>query len=148
MGPKPEIDDNTLLYEEQMFSYQFPLIFTPAIFLNSVLYRGDIEAEEVSVAVCSSYKVPPSPCIDSGDSDSSSTRISLWKLLVLMGFLAFLVVGVLAAYRVWMRREMEQEMRAQVTKAVAQYHALSSDGSQMAERPKVRTVVRKVEIDA
>jgi len=150
LGPKPEIDDNRLLSEEQMFSYQFPLIFTPAIFLNLVLYRGDIEATEVSVAVCSSYKVPPSPCVieDPWGPASASTRISLWKLLVLMGFLAFLVVGVLAAYRLWMRREMEQEMQVQVTKAVAQYHALSSDGSQMAERQKVRTVVRKVEVGA
>lgn len=151
MGSKPEIDDNRLLAEEQMLSYQFPLIFTPAIFLNSVLYRGDFEAYEVSLAICSSYKVSPSPCAslsDISEQPSSGTHISLWKLVLLLAFLAVLVVGVLMAYRLWLRREMEQDMRVQVTKAVAQYHALSSDGSQMAERPKVRTVVRKVELGA
>ena len=147
-GSDQYIDDNRLFSEERILSYQFPLIFTPAIFLNSVLYRGDIEASEVTLALCSSYKVPPSPCAitDPIEVPSSSTHIPLWKLLVLIVFLGVIIVGVLAAYRIWLRRDMEYEMRAQVTKAVSQYHALSSDGSQMAERPKVKTVVRKVEL--
>jgi hypothetical protein len=148
IGDNIKINDNSLLQGEQMLSYQFPLIFTPSIFLNTQLYRGDIEAEEVALAVCNSYQNPPDACKEpkhQADIRPKGSGIKFSTVVVLIAVIIVLVTGILILYRIWLKREMQTELQQQVNLAVAQYHALSSDGSQMAERPKVRTVVKKAE---
>lgn len=50
-GSDIDIDDNSILREEHMAWKSIHLALHPLILINGQLYRGDIEAEELEVAL-------------------------------------------------------------------------------------------------
>jgi hypothetical protein len=37
--------------------------FHPVIYINEQLYRGDLEADELKIAICAGFKDFPEPCL-------------------------------------------------------------------------------------
>jgi hypothetical protein len=108
------------------------IFFYPALVINSQIFRGDMEASAVMVALCAGFQNTPEACLPHVDkpskhsgSDSSDSGISVWAIvLIVVGALIALMV-ILYLYRRWIKREMNNEMRMQVSSAVSQYIALS-----------------------
>lgn len=124
LGTDPTVHDNELLKAEKALWLRKGPSFFPSVQINNVTFRGDLHPIDVSAALCAAFTSPPPNCIPSIDhsdtSDLSFLHVVLTVLLV-MG----LLLGLLMAYRLWVRREMQGEMKRQVTVAVSQYVALN-----------------------
>lgn len=142
LGQNVEIDDNSLLNEEKKAWNDYGVPFYPSLTVNNQTYRGDWEAQEVFIALCAGFSERQEECIIQKESEevveettgvgTATVVMVLISCLILMGVVLFL-------YRLWIRREMKDEMRMQVNNAVSQYFALSEQGGRgLADRPLVK----------
>ena len=123
--------DNTLLRSERDELVKAGIFFFPAVIINSQTMRGDIEAEEVLRAVCAGFKEMPKECVNllEGEKEPGTRQtqegISLATLIVIVCLAVLLLVAVLVVYRMWLKREMNSELKKQINLAVGQYFALA-----------------------
>lgn len=134
--------ENELLRKEVRYLKQMTASVYPAIILNNHTYRGDWEGLQLAQTICSSYLSPPDFCAAWAieTPGEGSRGLGLGTVLLIVGLVLVLVLVVLMLYRAWAKRELALELRQQVNLAMSQYYALSSEGSQLAER---RTSGRK-----
>lgn len=125
VGPNHLIEDNKILKSEKKRWLNNSPGFYPAIQINNATYKGDFEVDEVLLALCSSFTVPPTNCfrVLPGEVNKVSFFTLVMTILVVLGGIA----GVLVLYRMWMRKEMQKELRQQVTSAVSEYVALTGN---------------------
>jgi len=128
--------DNTLLRKEVRYLSGMTSSIYPAMILNNHTYRGDWEGLQLAQTICSSYFSPPDFCAAwATDTPAEANRgLGLGTVMLIVGLVLVLVLVVLLLYRAWAKRELALELRQQVNLAMSQYYALSSEGSQLAER--------------
>jgi len=112
--------------------------------VNNQTYRGDWETDAITRALCAGfvYGSDPEFCkIEPWfpeDNNSSSPGVGVWQIVLIIFLCLVLVAVVLVFYRMWMKRELKDEMRRQVNSTVSQYFALSDtstkSGVQLASR--------------
>ena len=129
--------DNALLANEQRELIESGVFFYPSIIINRQLYRGDIEPSAVMVALCAGiakehrpqhcneYPFRPSNPGDDDDDDEEDGGLSAWVIVLLVVLSLTTLILILYLYRRWIKREMNNEMRMQVSSAVSQYIALA-----------------------
>jgi len=123
--------DNNLLKNERNELIKAGIFFFPAVIVNSQTMRGDIEPLEVLQAICAGFQATPSTCTDlledrnQPKSISETGGIAMSTLLAVVCVAVLLLVAVLVVYRMWLKREMNTELRKQVNQAVGQYFALA-----------------------
>lgn len=121
--------DNKLLKKERNELIKAGIFFFPVVIINSQTMRGDIEAEEVLQAICAGFKDTPDTCkalLRPKEPDTPAQEgISMATLLVIVAFAVLLLVGVLVVYRMWLKREMNSELKKQINQAVGQYFTLA-----------------------
>ena len=135
---RPETSQNVLLLEERKLWRESGVFFQPSIQINNQTYRGDIEAPAVMTALCAGYREWPKPCwptFDKGtghkrhSSDDSDGGLNVWTIIIIIVASLLCLVLILYLYRRWIRREVNHEMKLQVSNAVSQYIALSESRS-------------------
>jgi hypothetical protein len=124
-GTNHLVDDNSVLKKEKNHWLKSSPGFFPAIQINKALFKGDFEVDEVLLALCSSFTTPPPNCyrVMPQEVEKVSFVALVMTILAVLGALA----GVLILYRLWMRKEMQSDMRHQVNSAVSEYMALTGD---------------------
>ena len=128
---------NSLLLEERRLWRESGVFFQPSIQINNQTYRGDIEADAVMTGICAGYREWPKPCWPTFDkpshkshsSDDSDTGLSVWTIIIIIVASLLCLILILYLYRRWIRREVNHEMKLQVSNAVSQYIALSESRS-------------------
>jgi hypothetical protein len=126
MGENIMVDDNVLLKEELEKWYQEMVFFSPAIYINNMLFRGDLEAKLLLAAICSSFAEGFKPEICKTDPDRITTdrnKNDLWLVIVII-IAVLSIVGILAVYRIWISTELRNDMKIQVNDAVERYFQL------------------------
>jgi len=122
--------DNKLLKKERDELIKAGIFFFPAVIINSQTMRGDIEPLEVLQAICAGFKDTPDTCKGllrpaKPDTPAGQEGIGMATLLVIVAFAVLLLVVVLMVYRMWLKREMNSELKKQINQAVGQYFALA-----------------------
>jgi hypothetical protein len=133
-GNNTAFDDNALMKKEKDAWKTNQLGFYPALLINTLMYRGDMEGLQVAKTICASFFESPEVCLDLEKiryEESSGVSTSLVVVVVILSIVV--VAAVLIAYRVYLKQQLGLEVKQQVSLAVNQYHALSS-GSELAER--------------
>lgn len=129
--PGNHSSDNKLLKKERDELIKAGIFFFPAIIVNSQTMRGDIEAQEVMQAICAGFKDAPAACKGILDPHPPATPgyetegVSMTTLIVVVALAVLLLVAVLVVYRMWLKREMNSELKKQINQAVGQYFALA-----------------------
>jgi len=126
-GENPALNDNHLLRKQRKAWNEIRLAFYPAITINNMTYRGDLESEAVFSAICAGfeYDFRPKVCIPNNDDDNSESFMSTGTVVLIVLLCFGGVAVILLAYSWWIRREYKDEMRRQLSDAVHQYIALS-----------------------
>jgi hypothetical protein len=121
------MQENSKLAAEVSYWNDYGLAFYPAILINEQVYKGDIEESAVLTAICAGYYSGTEPkfCDEHKNKDKEEKGIE--TKTVVIGLILFfgILVALLLAYRVYAKRELQHDMRAQVNSAVNQYFALS-----------------------
>lgn len=121
------MQENSKLAAEVSYWNDYGLAFYPAILINEQVYKGDIEESAVLTAICAGYYSGTQPqfCDEHKNKDKEEKGIE--TKTVVIGLILFfgILVALLLAYRVYAKRELQHDMRAQVNSAVNQYFALS-----------------------
>ncbi|CAG9311672.1 unnamed protein product [Blepharisma stoltei] len=122
---RPILDDNTLLRDEFNTWGKLGLSFYPALIVNNFTYRGDWESSAILKALCAGYGAYQEPDLCSQDQSPEKAESSNSTIIFIL-ILSFALIGAIAVfYRMWMNREMKEEMRVQVNSTVNQYFAMS-----------------------
>jgi len=140
--------------EEMAYDKAYGAKMTPAVVINNITFRGQLEVEAVFSAICSGFADTPSFCqkyletnewnkpelvIMQGTFQRKHTFLRVFMICV--GIMAMVGV-VLMCYRRSARREMQTVMKDQVESAVNQYLALSNrdtEASGRAQESELRT---------
>ena len=145
-GSDKDVDDNSILREQFATWKSFGMPLHPLIIINDQVYRGDLEIEEVKVALCAGFEDPPpfcrppmQPVVQEDEEDESSGGINTTWLIILCVSLTVIVtlVLVVVCWRFWMKKDMETDMRGQVDLAVGQFFELN-EGPTNQDRPLVK----------
>lgn len=103
--------------------------YYPALIVNNFNYRGDWEVQSVLSALCAGYNWNEEPKIcdnpEEPDTKEKAESNGQWVIVLILVLCFALVTAIIVFYRLWVRREMKEEMRVQVNSAVSQYFALS-----------------------
>ena len=134
---RPETSQNVLLLEERNLWRESGVFFQPSLQINNQTYRGDIEVAPVMSAICAGYREWPKPCWPvfdtpkhrSRSSDDSDGGLNVWTIIIIIVASLLCLILILYLYRRWIRREVNHEMKLQVSNAVSQYIALSESRS-------------------
>lgn len=124
-GPKHELDDNKILSKERQMMYERSIYFYPSFIINNTTFRGDMEVEEIVVALCAGFQTKPQYCADYFSKTISKKGISAGSIQLIIFFSIVILLVILFFYRRWLRKDMNSRMRAEVTSAVSQYIALT-----------------------
>lgn len=148
-GDDIAIDDNTMLREQKEIWRQLRFGYHPIIVINDQVYRGDLEAEELTLALCAGFTNPPDFCpkpvlpdkkeeVDYKTDDSEKESSDTWWIILTVAVVCIVTIGlILIVYRVWMKKDIENDMKSQINMAVSQYFTLS-EGSGNQDRPLVQ----------
>ena len=122
--------DNSLLRKERDELIKAGIFFFPAVIVNSQTMRGDVEAIEVVQAVCAGFQERPRECFEilgglHPNTPPEQEGISMGILLAIVCGAVVLLAGVLVVYRMWLKREINSELKKQINLAVGQYFALA-----------------------
>lgn len=101
----------------------------PAVVINGVTFRGQIEATNVFEAICAGFERMPRYCADtlknirknSGPYENMPDGIAPSVLALIVVSLIALNVVIIYCYRRITKREMKKQMDAQIETAVSQY---------------------------
>lgn len=103
----------------------------PSVVLNSKTFRGRMTPDNVFEAICASFQDEPRECrawqIQEGIAlpVGQSTGITQKTFFEIVVVLILINLSVIIVYRKWLNRELEKDMKLQVSSAVSQYVALS-----------------------
>ena len=121
------LDDNEDLIQFYMLNY------TPLIFINNHLYKGNFEDTlHLVESLCMTFETPPSECskleIFTDYEDYSST--SLWKFVIytiinLVIFFVILVSCFYVYYKRKMKKKMDNELESRINSAIMKYYGKS-----------------------
>lgn len=120
------MNDNRIMRNELALWNEEMVPFNPAIIINSMLFRGDLEVAAVSKAVCASFTIENIPDVCKGritEPDDKST--SNWWIIVLLVLAIALVISILVVYRIWLNKELKHDVRLKVGAEVAQYFQMA-----------------------
>lgn len=129
-GNDIKISDNKLLREERDAMIERGIFFYPAMIINNQTFRGDLETVEVMTAICAGFKEKPKYClsyfnmIEEVETEEVG-RVSPGTVILIIIFSLIVLLVVLFFYRKWLRRNMNQRMKSEISKAVNQYIALT-----------------------
>lgn len=144
-GRNIDLDENTLFKYERDRWQDYGVAFYPSLMINNQTYRGDLEAQPVFQALCAGFVEPQEECRwdygqdDEESEDTDEDGIGTGSLLLILSLCFAMMAVVLIVYRMWLKKEMKNDMRNQVNTAVSQYFALSEQsGINMAERNSVK----------
>ena len=121
------LDDNEDLIQFYMLNY------TPLIFINNHLYKGNFEDTlHLVESLCMTFETPPAECskleIFAEYNDYSS--ISLWKFVTytvfyLALFFVILVTCFYIYYKRKMKKKMDNELESKINSAIMKYYGNS-----------------------
>ena len=121
------LDDNEDLIQFYMLNY------TPLIFINNHLYKGNFEDTlHLVESLCMTFETPPAECskleIFTEYEDYSS--ISLWKFITYTIFyLAIFFVILVSCFYIYYKRKMKQkmdnELESKINSAIMKYYGNS-----------------------
>jgi hypothetical protein len=106
----------------------------PSLVINDVIFRGQMNPDNVFEAICSGFKSRPSGCtkwmmkegmIEDPRGIDGLEGISTTDLLVIIGVLVFINLILIFVYRATLNDEIKKDMKVKVSSAVSQYIALS-----------------------
>ncbi|OMJ84893.1 hypothetical protein SteCoe_13875 [Stentor coeruleus] len=133
LGSDIKINDNSLLRQEREAMLARGIFFYPSLIINNQTFRGDLESVEVMTAICAGFKDQPNYCLEYFDSisdkniDNDEGRFNPKTVALIILFSLIVFVVILFLYRKWLRRDMNQRMKIEITKAVSQYIALTEN---------------------
>lgn len=121
------LQENSKLDSESSYWNDYGLAFYPAILINEQVYKGDIEESAVLTAICAGYYSGTQPQFCDDKRNEGKTKKGIETKTVVIGLVLFfgVLVALLLAYRVYAKKQLQRDMRAQVNSAVNQYFALS-----------------------
>lgn len=152
-GDDIDVDDNTILREQYTLWKSLGMPLHPLIIINDQTYRGDLEIEEVKLALCAGFEPMSRPSFcqtwiihpanedETDDSSSQSDGISNTALIILCVTLVVIVtlVLVVVCWKFWMKKDMDSDMKGQINMAVGQFFELN-DGPVAQDRPLVQAM--------
>ena len=100
----------------------------PDVEINGVLFKGQVNPENIFEAICFGFNFMPGPCKDlllERGVKISEEGLTTTELVVILSFLVMLNCLVFLIYKQNLQREMQSEVKMQVSSAVSQYVALS-----------------------
>ena len=123
--------------EDRRWSQKIGIILHPAVSINNITYRGDINGYDVFRAICAGFSDQPPVC--KGDNvfdvvqlqDQLIYRLkrkNLAKVIHIVGAVLLVLslnLMALCLYRRYAKKKMNQELSNQVNSAVSQYFKLS-----------------------
>lgn len=98
--------------------------------INDVSFRGQLNPDNVFEDICASFKYPPSGCLEWLKKEGLpvpdySDGVNFKMLIIIIVFLVVVNVILVMAYRSCLQKEIQNDMKLQVSSAVSQYVALS-----------------------
>lgn len=106
----------------------------PSVVINDVSFRGQFNPDNVFEDICASFDTQPEGCLkwlkkegipvpgeDVADEDSMDVQALIYVIVLLIVVNIILVI----AYRSCLQKEIQNDMKLQVSSAVSQYVALS-----------------------
>jgi hypothetical protein len=141
-GPEldPSMDENKHLRSMILEWNNLGSHLYPSVVINNITFRGQLNPYNVFEAICAGYKDTPHECtnflLEEGMDpklnqemfDIQQAKINGVKQTTFFGILALLVVVniiLVLAYRKCLQKEIQDDMKIQVSSAVSQYVALS-----------------------
>jgi hypothetical protein len=128
-GPMAQslLDDNHELIQYYMLNY------TPLIFINDHLYKGNLEETlHLVESLCMAFEEPPQECLDLDifnhyNNFSGSTLFTfIINSLFYLGIMFFIVIVVFyLVYKRKMKRKMNRELSDKVNEAMMKYYGAS-----------------------
>ena len=125
-------DDNSVLRAAATEWQMYGTHLTPSVVINEKTFRGRLTPDNVFEAICASYAHEPRECRKWQEEEGipipigQSTGISQKTLFMLVCTLVSVNIIIIFAYRHFLNKEMEKDMKMQVSSAVSQYVALSN----------------------
>ncbi|OMJ81495.1 hypothetical protein SteCoe_18013 [Stentor coeruleus] len=120
------VNDNRIMRNEFALWNNEMIPFNPAIIINNMLYRGDLEVDAVSKAICASFTIEniPDICKVGVVISEDKSKGNFWIIILLLLVIA-LVISILAVYRIWLNKELKHDIRLKVGAEVAQYFQMA-----------------------
>lgn len=130
-GPNHSFDNNNVLEEHSRDWQKLGTHLYPSMVINGMTFRGRLTPDNVFEAICASFKREPREChrfqrrhhipLPNIQSRSLTNRA---VFMIIMGlFIVNLII--IFAYRKYLNKELDKDMKIQVSSAVSQYVALS-----------------------
>ncbi|CAD8092965.1 unnamed protein product [Paramecium sonneborni] len=121
---KLEKGENSILESHFQLRYQSGIIFYPGVSINSVAYRGNIEADEIKEAICASFKEMPEQCKEQVLVISPNLQVEnsyFWLIIVVITSSVLFILFIVFIYRRRMNLIMEKQIRDKVGEQVNNY---------------------------
>jgi hypothetical protein len=118
---------NSILAAQRDKFLESGIFYFPIIQINNQTFRGDLEYDEIRLAICAGFKTRPKICYEwdgydfnPESKDGSSDRgISVSTLLLILAVgVTVLVLGMFFVWR-WIRSAMQKEMQREVSQYIA-----------------------------
>jgi len=131
MGDSPALNDNSVFKAASEDWLALGKQLYPQIVINGMTFNGRLTPDNVFEAICASFKVEPRQCrrfqkqhhLPTPHLISNSLTNRTVFLIILVLFVVNLVI--IFAYRSYLNKELDKDMKIQVSSAVSQYVALS-----------------------
>ena len=127
--------DNRILKEDKDWAKKMGIVLHPAISINNITYRGDINGFDIFKAICAGFKDQPDICKGDNvfavieESESYFHRPhNVAQFMHVVGAIILVVffnLCLLWAYRRYSKKRMNEHLQVQVNSAVSQYFKLS-----------------------
>jgi len=123
--------DIRLLREDREWATKLGIIIHPAVSINNITYRGDINGYDVFRAVCAGFSEQPSICkgdnvfdvVNLGDDGFINTHkrnfAKVYHIVGAITLVLFLNCFALYIYRKYQKKKMNEELQLQVNSAVS-----------------------------
>lgn len=122
-------DDNWVLQDMAKRWHQRGTHIAPAVSINEVVYRGQINPDNVFEAICSGFESMPSGCTKWLLKEGIPVKdvgVSTQTLVIIVASVVTLNLVLALLYKQFLNKELQSDMKVQVQSAVSQYVALSS----------------------
>ena len=103
----------------------------PSMVINDKIFRGRLTPDNTFENICSSFERIPPPCAawyiqeELPLPEGVSTGINRETLAIIFFVLTVASIFIILVYRSWLQRELNKDMKIQVSSAVSQYVALN-----------------------
>eukprot|EP00331_Platyophrya_macrostoma_P032794 CAMPEP_0176437026 /NCGR_PEP_ID=MMETSP0127-20121128/18362_1 /TAXON_ID=938130 /ORGANISM="Platyophrya macrostoma, Strain WH" /LENGTH=493 /DNA_ID=CAMNT_0017820545 /DNA_START=33 /DNA_END=1514 /DNA_ORIENTATION=+ len=144
-GPNRDKDDNTILREERNLFTQRGILTWPAVVINSMTYRGNLEpASNIFEAMCGGFTVTPSECEQSDPRPDPNNppkprkqpKSHLISIITIISLATVAFIILFFCYKRHVKREILQEMNTQITSTMHRYMAMKDDSKDATDDKK------------